>query len=120
MTRRYWKQVRGTLLEEYLVVPASPGVGPRRLDGVIITDGEHRIASLKEDLDLNGHDLVIVQAKANRLGMYLIGQAYFSRELIQRRFKPRSVRTVALCVLDDAVLRPIAERHSIDVVVDRV
>jgi hypothetical protein len=28
MTRRYWKRVGGTLLEEFLVVPRGPGVGP--------------------------------------------------------------------------------------------
>jgi hypothetical protein len=38
--------------------------------------------------------------------------------LIKRRFKPRFVRTVALCAIDDLVLRPIAERYGIQVVVD--
>jgi hypothetical protein len=121
MTRRYWEQVRGTLLEEYLVVPSRPpGVGPRRIDAVIIEDSDHRIASQAESgsLSLDGHDIVIVQTKALRLGMYLLGQAFFSRELIKDRFAPRSVRTVALCAIDDAVLRPIAERFDIDVVVD--
>jgi hypothetical protein len=59
-----------------------------------------------------------VQAQAHRLGMYLMGQALFSRVLIEERFAPRSVRTVALCAIDDAVLRPIAERYGIEVVVD--
>jgi hypothetical protein len=52
--------------------------------------------------------------------MYLLGQAFFSRELIDNRLKPKSVRTVALCALDDAVLRPIAERYGVEVVVDEV
>jgi hypothetical protein len=59
-----------------------------------------------------------VQTKALRLGMYLLGQAFFSRELIKDRFAPRSVRTDALCAIDDDVLRPIAERFNIEVVVD--
>jgi hypothetical protein len=80
-------------------------------------DGEHRNAS-GEHVSLDGHDLIIVQAKAHRLGMYLMGQALFSRVLIKRRFKPRFVRTVALCAIDDLVLRPIAERYGIQVVVD--
>jgi hypothetical protein len=121
MTRRYWERVRGTLLEEYLVVPSRPpGVGRRMIDAVIIGDGEHRIASRAESVSfsLDGHDIVIVQTKALRLGMYLLGQAFFSRELIKDRFAPRSVRTVALCAIDDAILRPIAERFGVEVIVD--
>jgi hypothetical protein len=59
-----------------------------------------------------------VQGKTNRLGMYLLGQAFFSRELVRTRSKPKSVRTVALCTADDAVLRPIAEGFDIEVVVE--
>ena len=118
MTRRYWERVGGTLLEEYLVVPRGPGVGKRLIDAVIIVDGKNRIASQGERIGLDRRDLIIVQTKAYRLGMYLMGQALFSRVLIEDRFKPRSVRTVALCAIDDAVLRPIAERYGIEVVVD--
>jgi hypothetical protein len=95
MTRRYWERVRGTLLEEYLIVPSSPGVGRRMIDAVIIEDSDHRIASCGESVSLDGHDIVIVQTKALRLGIYLLGQAFFSRELIKDRFAPRSVRTIA-------------------------
>jgi len=59
-------------------------------------------------LDLAGKDIIVVQAKANRLGMYLMGQALFSRELM-KPFRPASIRTVALCAEDDSVLRPPAE-----------
>jgi hypothetical protein len=118
MTRRYWERVGGTLLEEYIVVPPSRGVGPRVVDAVIILGGDHRIALRAENVSLAGHDLIVVQTKARRLGMYLLGQALFSRLLIEDRFAPRSVRTVALCAADDAVLRPLAERFGIEVVVD--
>lgn len=50
--------------------------------------------------------------------MYLLGQALFSRELIETRFAPRSVRTVALCTDDDDVLRPPAKRYGVEIVVD--
>jgi hypothetical protein len=86
MTRRYWERMRGTLLEEYLIVPSHPpDVGRRLIDAVIIEDGDHRIASRAESVSfsLDGHDIVIVQTKALRLGMYLLGQAFFSRELIK-------------------------------------
>jgi hypothetical protein len=88
MTRRYWERVRGTLLEEYLIVPSRPGVGRRMIDAVIIEDGDHRIASRGKTVSLDGHDIVVVQTKASRLGMYLLGQAFFSRELIMDRFAP--------------------------------
>jgi hypothetical protein len=114
MTRRYWQRVGGTLIEEYPAVRPGHDRGGRRLDGVIITDGERKIAPRGEPADVDGHDVIIVQTKASRLGMYLLGQALFSVELIKARFAPKSVRTVALCGRDDAVLRPIAERYVVD------
>ncbi|CAG9268320.1 Arginine deiminase [Paraburkholderia unamae] len=120
MTRRYWQRVGGTLMEEYLAVRRDAGVGQRLIDAVIIVDGDHRIALRAEHvcLDLNRRDVIVVQTKAARLGMYLLGQALFSRLLIERRFTPRSIRTVALCADDDSVLRPLAEGYDIEVVVD--
>jgi hypothetical protein len=51
--------------------------------------------------------------------LYLTGDSGSGKTLlIEDRFAPRSVRTVALCAADDAVLRPIAERFGIEVVVD--
>jgi hypothetical protein len=91
---------------------------PRVVDAVIIVGGDHRIASRAENVSLDWHDLIVVQTKASRLGMSLLGQALFSRLLIEDRFAPRSVRTVALCADDDAVLRPLAVRFGIEVVVD--
>ena len=69
MTRRYWQRVGGTLLEEYLVVPRSPGVARRLIDAVVIVDGDRRIASMGERISLDGHDLIVVQTKSYRLGM---------------------------------------------------
>ena len=59
MTRRYWERVRGTLLEEYLIVRSNPGVGRRMIDAVVIEDGDHRIASQGESVSLDGHDIVV-------------------------------------------------------------
>lgn len=120
MTRRYWERVRGTLLEEYLAVQRHPGVGQRLIDAIIVEDCDHRVASRAEhaSFNLSGHDIVVVQTKAARLGMYLLGQSFFSRELIKARFVPKSIRTVALCARDDTVLRPIAERFGVEIVID--
>lgn len=111
MTRWYWEQVGGTLVEEFpAVIPGGrAGVGRRLLDGVIVLGGERRRARADE-VDLRGQDVVIVQAKAMRLGMYLMGQTLFSVELL-RPFAPRSVQSIALCAKDDELLRPLLEAY---------
>jgi hypothetical protein len=109
MTRWYWEQVGGTLVEEFCAVKGSPTCGTRRLDGVIIKGGEHRIARQSE-VSVEGQDVIVVQTKAARLGMYLMGQVLFSAQLM-RPFKPRSVESVALVAQDDGVLRPLLEQY---------
>ena len=109
MTRWYWQQVGGTLIEEFVAVERSRTCGQRVLDGVIITGGEFRIARQAE-VPIEGRDVTVVQTKASRLGMYLMGQAFFSAQLMQR-FRPRSVTSVALCREDDSVLRPLFEQY---------
>jgi len=116
MIRAYWDRVGGTLIEEFLVVERSPTAGPRRLDAIILPAGEKRVARAAE-VSLEGKDVIVVQAKAHRLGMYLMGQTLFSAELV-RRFKPASVKSVALCTQDDEILRLLLERYpSMEVVV---
>ena len=110
MTRWYWRQVGGTLVEEFLVVKRTQSNGQRLIDGVIIPEGEERIAK-SDEVDLTGKDIIIVQAKAKRLGMYLMGQALFSKQLIAK-FNPRSIRSVALCTQSDSVLAPLLESHA--------
>ncbi len=109
MTRWYWQQVGGTLIEEFMAVRRSKDCGRRLLDGVIVKDGEHRIARQSE-VTLEDRDVIVVQTKAERLGMPLMGQAFFSAQLI-RAFGPRSVVSVALCNRDDSVLRPLFEQY---------
>jgi len=110
MTRWYWKQVGGTLCEEFQAVPRTPNVAQRLLDAVILPDGPHEQVHWRE-ISLEGQNVIVVQAKAHRLGMYLMGQALFSAQLV-RRFHPKSVRSVALCAQDDDVLRPLLERYK--------
>ncbi|WP_146134554.1 hypothetical protein [Aphanothece minutissima] len=115
LTRWYWKTIGGTLLEEFPAVSAGPENGPRLLDGVIILGGPFEMR-LPESVELTGKDIVVVQTKASRLGMYLLGQAVFSRRLMEP-FKPSSIRSVALCTKGDAVLEPLAKEYGIEVVV---
>lgn len=109
MTRLYWQQVGGTLIEEFMAVERSITCGRRLLDGVIIQGSEFRIARQSE-VSIEGKDIIVIQTKASRLGMYLMGQALFSAELM-KRFNPRSIKSVALCNQDDEVLRPLLEQH---------
>ena len=116
MTRWYWKQVGGTLVEEFVAVNGDADRGKRVLDAIILPSEEFRIAK-QHEVSIEGKDVVVVQTKTGRLGMHLLGQALFSLQLVQR-FHPRSVLSVALCGKDDAVLRLLFEQHpSMKVVV---
>jgi len=109
MTRWYRHQVGGTLIEEFVAVEGTSTCGRRVLDGVILKDGECRLAQQSE-VSLEGKDVIVIQTKASRLGMSLMGQAFFSAQLLHR-FTPRSVVSVALCSQDDAGLRPLFEQY---------
>lgn len=116
LTRRYWKSVGGTLIEEFWAVPRGSDHGPRILDGVIVLDGPHKIAK-KGEVDIRDKNIIVVQTKASRLGMYLMGQAVFSKELM-KRYKPRSIKSVAICTRSDSVLEPLLKRfNDVEVVV---
>ena len=107
LTRWYWHQVGGLLIEEFPLVKGSKGASPRFLDGLIVL-GEEAAISESRDFRIEGRDVVAIQTKASRLGMYLMGQCVFSLELV-KRLNPRSVRSVALCTADDSVMRPMLE-----------
>ncbi len=93
--------------------------GKRLLDGVIIVGGEKTIAKARE-VEIEGKDIIVVQTKrgklSTRLGMYLLGQAFFSKELM-KPFKPRSIRCVAICTKGDDILEPLAAKLGVEVVV---
>jgi predicted RecB family endonuclease len=83
----------------------------------VIIPGGPSIEAHWREVEVAGKDIVCVQTKAGRLGMYLLGQAFFSRLLLLRKCGARTVRTVAVCNQDDDVLRPLAEEMGIEVVV---
>jgi len=98
MTRWYWEQRGGTLVEEFRAVRRSVTCGQRLLDGLIILDGPNRLvppgsSDFNPD-QIRDKDIVVVQTKNSRLGMYLMGQTVFSAELM-RRFRPRSIDVVS-------------------------
>lgn len=113
ITEWYWREVlkKGTLIKEYVAVErAKDGSnGSRFLDGLVILDGPFKMS---DDVrcDIAGKDVVIIQSKNKQLGMYLMGQALFSRELLLKK-GAKSVRSVAVCRKDDKVMRPLLEAH---------
>ena len=120
MTRWYWREIlkRGTLIEEYVAVERgeNDSNAPRFMDGLVILDGPFEISG-DVRRDVQGKDVVVIQSKNKRLGMYLMGQALFSRELLLKK-GARSVRSVAVCRKDDKVLRPLLLAHpGIEVVI---
>lgn len=110
MTRWYWQTVGGLLIEEFTLVKPSSTNAPRYLDGLIVL-GEPTAISQTRSFDVTGLDVIAVQTKAKRLGMLLMGQFLFSRDLVCA-MGARSVRSVALCTADDSVLRPLLEAHE--------
>lgn len=116
LTRRYWKEVGGTLIEEFTAIPRGVDHAPRMMDGVIILNEPKRIAK-KSEVDLKGKDIIVIQTKANRLGMYLMGQAVFSLD-IMKRYKPRSIKSVAICTRGDSEMESLLKKHKkVEVVV---
>ena len=58
MTRRYWRQVGGTLIEEFPAVRRREDRGQRLIDGIILPEGEPKIVHWK-DASLEGKVLLL-------------------------------------------------------------
>ncbi|MCO6439926.1 MAG: hypothetical protein J5I81_02330 [Nitrococcus mobilis] len=111
MTRWYWRQLGGMLIEEFPLVKRTATQARRLLDGLVILGEIPQVAGRGTHVDIFGKDVVVVQTKNSPLGMYLMGQTLFSLQLIEA-FQPRSARAVALCAKDDARLRPLLEAYE--------
>src|SRR5262245_32683475 len=122
MTRRFWKQCGGCLIEEHTVVPGSRGRGSRRrfVDGLILPGRPQGLVTDPRTVppsEFRGANVAVVQTKDSRLGTYLMGQAVFSGKLVEQWLEPRSVRSVAVCSADDSELHPLLDRFGVEVVV---
>jgi predicted RecB family endonuclease len=113
LTRRFWDETGGTLIEEFRAVESGASNGQRLLDGVILVGGVKKIAK-SDEVIIEGKDIFIIQTKASRLGMNVMGQAFFSIELM-KKFKPKSIRAVVVCTKDDEVMRALAEKHGLEI-----
>jgi hypothetical protein len=118
MTRWYWRTVnkrQGLLIEEFPAVKrdGSTGKNKRHIDGVIVL-GEKagRRGPRKGDRELvKGKRVIVIQSKARRLGMGLIGQVVVSRELL-KDLKAKVVKSVGVCREDDQILRGVLDRFK--------
>lgn len=114
-TRKYWSRTGGILIEEFLAVKGSKTTGKRLIDGVIVISEESRIYD-GNFYNIEGNDVIIIQTKCNRIGMYLLGQAFFSKFLVEK-YNPRSIKSVAICGAYDDIIGELAKDHDVDVVV---
>jgi hypothetical protein len=120
LTVGYWQALgEGTLYEEFPVVKAQWGAQERRVvDGLVVLgtppcrvpEGPAGRGG-RAAADLDGRDVVVIQTKATRLNPHVFGQALLSMDLIRQRWSPRSLRSVLICVRDDAELGPIVGRY---------
>ena len=114
-TRQYWETVGGLLIEEFKVIERGLKNSIRLIDGVIVLGEKNSIHSSTK-FDISGRDIICIQTKKNRLGMYVMGQAFFSRELLKRH-NPKSIKSVIICGKEDSVLQELCSKYEIEVVV---
>lgn len=116
-TRKYWSKTGGLLIEEFLAVKGTQKTGRRPLDAIIVLNEDSSIHD-GNFYDIEGKDVLVIQTKSNRIGMNLLGQAYFSQFLI-KKFNPKSIKSIAICGKYDKVIGAIAKEHGIEVAVIR-
>jgi len=118
MTRWYWRTVnkrQGLLIEEFPAVKTDGSIGKnkRHIDGVIVLgEKAERRGPRKGDRELvKGKRIIVIQSKARRLGMGLIGQVIVSRELLDD-LGADVIRSVGVCREDDKALHDVLRRFK--------
>ena len=118
MTRWYWSTInkrKGLLIEEFHAVKkdSSKGNNKRHIDGIIVLgEKPERRGPRKGDRQLvKRKRVIVIQSKARRLGMSLIGQVVVSRELL-KDLKAKVVKSVGVCREDDKVLHNVLRRFK--------
>ena len=105
------------LILEFPLVKRTKDSAPRRVDGLILPEAPHRMVRWRPhraEVDttveevIKGIHIVAVQVKPHRLDLPLLGQTFFAVELLWR-FRPASVRGVALCTQSDSALQEVFE-----------
>ena len=82
---------------------------------MILPDEPHGRAHVGDYPSLAGRDVIVVQTKTGRMGMYLMGQALFSAGLARAQ-GTASVRSILLCHrLDEALMRLLRPFPEVEV-----
>jgi hypothetical protein len=100
---------------ESIALKGTKEQGVRSVDGLIVLGEETKIYE-GNTYDITGKDVIVIQTKKQRIGMYLLGQAYFSKLLIEKH-NPKSVKSVAICGKNDTVMQELADKHYLEVIV---
>ena len=114
-TRKYWESIGGLLVEEFVVVSKTKTSSRRTLDGVIIL-GEKKSIHPGNFFEIQNKDVIVIQTKPTKLNMSLLGQTFFSGELIKKH-NPKSIKLVAICKQNDEILHECAVNKKIEVVI---
>jgi hypothetical protein len=67
-TRKYWENVGGVLIEEFVAINGTQNKGRRLIDGVIVLNEKKSIYSGNK-YNLEGKDVIVIQTKSSRIGM---------------------------------------------------
>jgi len=88
------------------------GVAQRLGDGLVLHGVPKELGRISRE-EIEGAEITVLQTKRTRLGMSVMGQAFFSRELMKKLFLPAVVHTVVICDQGDAVLEDLCRAHNI-------
>jgi hypothetical protein len=102
----YWHTTRGTLILDYPLIDGSETSAPYAVPAIILPKGQFRQLQ-GERVSLEGEDVIVLHSRKGRVGMAIMGRALFSAQLTMERYKPKSVRSIALCDASDSVLGPL-------------
>jgi hypothetical protein len=118
MTEWYWQTLnegKGLLIREFPAVEGGKGraEGKRHIDGVIICGKKrgNRKGRKGDRLKVKGKKVIVIQSKAKRLGMYLIGQTIVSRELM-KALGANVILSVAVHRKNDPVMLNVLKRFK--------
>jgi hypothetical protein len=107
MTEGFWLSGgKGAYIAEYPLVRKAADRSGRWADAVILPDEGACRARVFDYPNLDGRNVIVVQTKVGRMGMYLMGQALFSARLVMAQ-RAKSVRSILLCHRPDGALLPL-------------
>ena len=112
LTRWFWQQIGGELIEEYCLISRGPMGSGRWTDGVVLPDRPTRRGQVGGTSSIGQERAIVVQTKPGRLTLSLMGQAYFAAQLLRKKWPEALVEAVALCTGADSVLVELFEQEA--------